>query len=165
MYILCTLDSEHYGDPEFKKFNSNCEVSDIQAYAEEDAYSYFCFEKGKRFTEGLKMEWSEDGMRLDARKDDFFVVYELKEVPDADYIIGKHHAYDGVDFEIKTAPSIEIARAIAKAEVEAFIDERGLEKSDKEDWSINQTIIDDGNEWTVWTTYLVHETHLAKQIA
>ena len=165
MYILCNLDSEHYTDPEYRKFNSNTKLEDIRKYAVKDAREYIRDEMGRKSAEEGIYEWDKDGMRLDARVGDFFVVYEIKELPDADYIIGYYHAYNGVDFTVRTATSIDVAREIAKSEADILVDKMSVPLEDYDTDNINQRIVDDGCQWHVWSTYYMNTETSVKAVA
>lgn len=103
-FLVCALDDEHYASP----------------------YFYICdtLEKAKKISRDLckefadyydeeNPEYDEEPMRLDVSLDDDmhrFFVTEIKEV-DGNYALVEHHAYDGVDFEVRCCGTDEECEA------------------------------------------------------
>lgn len=163
MKILCFLDSEHYTDPEYIRVSDKAKDEDIREYVERKLHQDMAWEKG-RDHEG-EIEW-ESGKRATAREftggDEFFIVCEIKSLPDHDYISGYHHAYDGVSFEVYGFDSIKEAREFSNKAADDF--RKGL-KVYQDDRSLNSITIDDDNEWHIWTSQLIHETSVNYQMA
>ncbi len=154
MKILCLLDSVHYTDPEYIRVNDNVPALDIKEYAKERMLEYVEAEIGRK-DPSQKIEWEGDE-RADLRAgEDYFVVCEIKSIPDAKCITGYNHAYDGVGFKVKGFDSIEEARAFATKKADELA---GQVKIVEDNRDINSITLDDDNEWHHWESQLISET-------
>lgn len=94
-YLLCSLDDEHYASASFVIYDHH---ADAEIAAVNNCQDYIC---------DVNIERS--GSRITGTSGNSFYVNEIKPVdPDkGDYLLVWHHAYEGVDFEIRLQGSFE----------------------------------------------------------
>ena len=148
MKILTLIDSESYSDVLYYAFETKEEAIKLVAnFADE--------------TMKLETEENKYGTRIvyDDGKG-YFVVGQTFEVPDyLPYVVVKHHAYDGVDFDmVGSARDFSDAKLVCHAAAADLVDDIDSIDYDGDD----QFIYDNGNEWDV-VTVLDFSMALAQQ--
>lgn len=140
MYLVCRLDEEHYAFPDFRKAITFGQAARIIS---EDIATNIPYYERIIINQAEENRWHVDY----GYGNDDWNVYEVHQTKTAkEFIVVHHHAYQGVDFDIVGEyDSIEEARKIINREVEKVNVDGNIVTY------LNQTVIDNGIEWEVWS--------------
>lgn len=134
-YLVCGLDDEHYTMPDFYVCSTLEKAKEISHEMCKEFVDYYS---------DYYPEYHESEMRLDVTAfeggyydGERFYVTEILEVT-GDYALVEHHAYDGVDFEVKCCGTYEECEEKRKE----WIEECGEDYTEEE-----PDTYDTGTEW------------------
>ena len=166
MKILCFVDSIHYTDPEYIRVADDTTDKEVARFVEKKLTSDVAYECGQGHNPVIT--WMDEGKRAEisvllSDNERYFIVCEIKEVDDGNYISAYHHCYEGVGFEVKSFDTIEEARNASSTWADEIKRDRREVISDER--SINFINIDDSYQWHMFTSQLVFETEIAKAAA
>lgn len=145
-YLVCELNDENYTDPEFSSYNTQEEaflatmrrLQDL--FWEDDSVIEITHPNEK-----IRICWH--------RNDRFYVIEILPYDEEKPYLLVRHHAYNGVDFEIlsqKTSYGECIGERIRR--IKKIFNEYDLSKADNEGFDLERdTCVDTGEEWEVFS--------------
>lgn len=103
------------------------------------------------------VEENEDGERIvltSSENSNEYIVGQTFLIDDNDnYVAVKHHAYDGVDFEVISSDTMYGNVLIERntACIKMLKEDQTLYTDGDEDYASNQVVYDNGNEWIVMT--------------
>ena len=144
IYLVCTLDSEHYREPYFYFFEAAHE-------AQEWIVNNLSGMNGKR--DYKNVDGSKDQiMRIDhsCSNGEFYVhtIHEI-EIADGDYICIYHHAYDGVGFYIEKIGTLEECRNQMLDSTARIANDYDIDINDDDVFEVNSfdSCVDDDCQW------------------
>lgn len=138
-YLLCEIDDEHYSSPCFTVYETKEKAIESAIRACRD-YLGEC-----------ELEMADDKSRIETKTDsnEYFYVTEIKEFENkGNYILVYHHAYQGVDFNIKFIGDYHGCKEKMDMLVKESLD---IENATLE-WNEGfQACVDVGFEWNVFS--------------
>lgn len=152
IYLLCTLDSEHYREPYFYFFEAafaahKWVIDNLVSITEESR------EEVISELEYKNVDGSDDQiMRIDYSYGDgeFYVntIHEI-EIEDGDYLCIYHHAYDGVGFYVEKIGTLEECRNQMLDSAAKMANDFNIDITDDDVFEVNSfdSCIDDDYQW------------------
>ncbi len=132
MNIICTLDSEHYSEPDIK---FAADISEARSTAKRDLEDYLGGPVVRDETSSCV------GERLYCQGDDEFAVSEIYPLAPTDkYALVQWHGYNGVDFTVQGFEDLSTASS-------AFCSWNAKIDGDIEYMKENYILFDTGDEW------------------
>lgn len=152
IYLLCTLDSEHYRDPDFYFFKTAFEahkwIIDSLVSITEGSMEEVTSNLDYRNVDG-----SDDQiMRIDYSYGDgeFYVntIHEI-EIKDGDYLCIYHHAYEGVGFYVEKIGTLEECRNHMLDSTAKMANDYDIDITNDDIFEVNSfdSCIDDDYQW------------------
>lgn len=152
IYLLCTLDSEHYREPYFYFFKTafaahKWVIDNLVSITEESR------EEVISELEYKNVDGSDDQiMRIDySFGDGEFYVYTIHEIEieDGDYLCIYHHAYDGVGFYVEKIGTLEECRNQMLDSAAKMANDFNIDITDDDVFEVNSfdSCIDDDYQW------------------
>lgn len=143
MWLLCGLDDENYAYPDYQWFDARQKAMQGAIKNLPEIFEGAC--SGKFDIEGNRI--SIDFFDVYDEYDHFYV-YEMFEV-NKEYALVYHHAYNGVDFEVKELDTrseaiIQMARDYNDLQNPEYTEDNEI------DTSRGTAFVDDGTEWHIW---------------
>lgn len=153
-YLVCQLDDERYSDVEYYLFRS---LEKAKAFCK-DHSRYLMYDDVEMEEELVKNRYGEEHLRINVQCDREFEIHEIIPLSfkDIDALCIWHHAYDGIDFQIRRSGTYQQCMEFAKAKsFDEYLDVFGKDKTYYEEKKRHydykhQFIIDTGTEWEVW---------------
>ena len=149
LYLVCSLDDEHYLEPDFVAFRTEkeaieeCENKNLHyANGEINGNSHL-----ERTGQSIRYDWS-------SGKDQFLVNEILKFDDINEYLLIRHHAYNMVDFTLMEVGSFDKCNQKMASCVDTIMKDDETSLVEK---STQQVIFDDGIEYIVYTIVWVNE--------
>ena len=152
IYLLCTLDSEHYREPYFYFFEAafaahKWVIDNLVSITEESR------EEVISELEYKNVDGSDDQiMRIDYSYGDgeFYVntIHEI-EIKDGDYLCIYHHAYEGVGFYVEKIGTLEECKNHMLDSTAKIANDYDIDIMDDDVFEVNlfDSCIDDGCQW------------------
>ena len=152
IYLLCTLDSEHYRDPDFYFFKTAFEahkwIIDSLVSITEGSMEEVTSNLDYRNVDG-----SDDQiMRIDYSYGDgeFYVntIHEI-EIKDGDYLCIYHHAYEGVGFYVEKIGTLEECKNYMLDSTAKMANDHDIDITNDDIFEVNSfdSCIDDDYQW------------------
>lgn len=152
IYLLCTLDSEHYRDPDFYFFKTAFEahkwIIDSLVSITEGSMEEVTSNLDYRNVDG-----SDDQiMRIDYSYGDgeFYVntIHEI-EIKDGDYLCIYHHAYEGVGFYVEKIGTLEECKNYMLDSTAKMANDYDIDITNDDIFEVNSfdSCIDDDYQW------------------
>lgn len=152
IYLLCTLDSEHYRDPDFYFFKTAFEahkwIIDSLVSITEGSMEEVTSNLDYRNVDG-----SDDQiMRIDYSYGDgeFYVntIHEI-EIKDGDYLCIYHHAYEGVGFYVEKIGTLEECKNHMLDSIAKMANDYDIDITNDDIFEVNSfdSCIDDDYQW------------------
>lgn len=153
-YLVCQLDDERYSDAEYYLFRS---LEKAKTFCK-DHSRYLMYDDVEMKEELVKNRYGEEHLRVNVQCDQEFEIHEIIPLSskDIDALCIWHHAYDGIDFQIRRSGTYQQCLEFAKAKsYDEYLDVFGKDKTyceakDRHFDHKHQFIIDTGSEWEVW---------------
>ena len=152
IYLLCTLDSEHYRDPDFYFFNTAFEAHKLII----DSLVSITEGSMEEVTSNLdyrNVDGSDDQiMRIDYSYGDgeFYVntIHEI-EIKDGDYLCIYHHAYEGVGFYVEKIGTLEECKNHMLDSTAKMANDYDIDITNDDIFEVNSfdSCIDDDYQW------------------
>lgn len=152
IYLLCTLDSEHYRDPDFYFFKTAFEAHKWII----DSLVSITEGSMKEVTSNLdyrNVDGSDDQiMRIDYSYGDgeFYVntIHEI-EIKDGDYLCIYHHAYEGVGFYVEKIGTLEECKNHMLDSTAKMANDYDIDITNDDIFEVNSfdSCIDDDYQW------------------
>lgn len=152
IYLLCTLDSEHYREPYFYFFKTafaahKWVIDNLVSITEESR------EEVISELEYKNVDGSDDQiMRIDYSYGDgeFYVntIHEI-EIKDGDYLCIYHHAYDGVGFYVEKIGTLEECKNHMLDSAAKMANDFNIDITDDDVFEVNSfdSCVDDDYQW------------------
>lgn len=151
-YLVCSLDDEHYTDPEFEFVNS---IDEAKAVIKKRTAEWSEDAELEDFESVRDLETDEIiSYRQDARNGDSFLVNEVLIINnDKAFHCVHYHAYDGVDFDVVFSGGKEESISFMQQEAAEELSQPYVEgDNERIDLKARTSIvIDNGTEWNVWS--------------
>lgn len=152
VYLVCTLDDEHYREPYFCFFKTAFEAHKwvIDSLINETEES---LEEVTSNLDYKNVDGSDDQiMRIDySFGDGEFYVYTIHEIEieDGDYLCIYHHAYDGVGFYVEKIGTLEECRNHMLDSTAKMANDFNIDITDDDIFEVNSfdSCIDDDYQW------------------
>ena len=152
IYLLCTLDSEHYREPYFYFFETAFEAHKwvIDSLINETDES---LEEVTSNLDYKNVDGSDDQiMRIDySFGDGEFYVYTIHEIEieDGDYLCIYHHAYDGVGFYVEKIGTLEECRNQMLDSAAKMANDYDIDITNDDIFEVNSfdSCVDDDIQW------------------
>lgn len=152
IYLLCTLDSEHYREPYFYFFETAFEAHKwvIDSLINETEES---LEEVTSNLDYKNVDGSDDQiMRIDySFGDGEFYVYTIHEIEieDGDYLCIYHHAYDGVGFYVEKIGTLEECRNQMLDSAAKMANDYDIDITNDDIFEVNSfdSCVDDDIQW------------------
>lgn len=143
-YLLCELNAENYTMPEFSFFNTK-----------EEAVKQALWVCANHFDgDDTNISVDNNCSRICVEDEDDFYVTEIYEFDETkgNYLFIWHHAYAGVDFEIRFQGTYEECDDERKRQIQNVFDEYVCDKADNDGFDIEtDSVVDTGEEWEMWS--------------
>lgn len=138
-YLVCGLDSDSYTSPDFK-------IVDTYEEARQTALEWCLeFDANGEFTH-IQL----DRIVIESCEGSFYVT-EIKEINTNDHILVWHHAYEGVDFEIRCQGTCKECLEKQIKDIKTIQEEWSEFSLYNENFDIKKDdVVDTGNEWEMW---------------
>lgn len=151
-YLLCALDDENYTEPEFY-------IYDSREGAFKDAVED-CINAADGGDFQMKVENNQNRISVNFDYEKFFVT-EIKELDldDGNYAIIRHHAYEGVGFEVLFQGTYDECVEKRKEFIKKAFEENDYSGGDNSDFDMeNDACIDTGIEWEIYSIVKLPES-------
>lgn len=154
-YLVCSLNDENYTQADYDFCNT---LEEAKEKCIENVTEYFEISKEEALShmDFVNNEESNNTFYSYNDEDTFFVnqIIEIN-INKEDYLCVRHHAYDGVDFEVIKTGSIKECSEVMYEESDKVFREYGMEM---EISLIDvQVVVDTEEEWEVWDIVKVKE--------